>query len=148
MPRHKTVLLVENNPDDEALTIRALQMNEFRGNIITAHTGMEAVAYLFASDHQQSEISESSEPDLVLLDLNLPQMSGFEVLRRLRENQQTKFMPVVVLTSSSEPKDIERSYALGANSYIQKSIDLSEFIGKIRLLVEYWLHVNQPPPRQ
>ena len=145
--QHKTVLLVENNPDDEALTLRAFQLNEFRGNIITARNGTEAVDYLLPSASEQYITEHANEPDLVLLDLKLPQMSGFEVLRRLRENQRTKLMPVVVLTSSNEPRDIERSYTLGANSYIQKSLDLSEFIGNIRLLVEYWLHMNQPPPK-
>jgi two-component system, response regulator len=145
--QHKTVLLVENNPDDEALTLRAFQLNEFRGSIITARNGTEAVDYLLPSSSDQSTTEHANEPDLVLLDLKLPQMSGFEVLRRLRENQRTKLVPIVVLTSSNEPTDIERSYTLGANSYIQKTIDLTEFISNIRLLVEYWLHTNQPPPK-
>ena len=145
--QHKTVLLVENNPHDEALTLRAFQLNEFRGSIITARNGPEAVDYLLPSSSDQSTTEHANEPDLVLLDLKLPQMSGFEVLRRLRENQRTKLVPIVVLTSSNEPTDIERSYTLGANSYIQKTIDLTEFISNIRLLVEYWLHTNQPPPK-
>jgi CheY-like chemotaxis protein len=144
---YKTVLLVENNPDDEALTLRAFQQNDLRCRIVTARSGIEAIRYLLRSASEQDDIGSTFEPDLILLDLKLPQMSGFEVLRRIRAHDRTKLVPVVVLSSSREPKDIQRSYMLGANSYIQKSIDLNEFSNTIHLLVEYWLHINQLPPK-
>ena len=144
---YKTVLLVENNPDDEALTLRAFQRNDLRCRIVTARSGAEAMHYLLRSGSEPDEIGTHFEPDLILLDLKLPQMSGFEVLRRIREHERTKLVPVVVLSSSREPQDIQRSYSLGANSYIQKSIDLIEFSRTIQLVVEYWLHINQVPPK-
>jgi two-component system, response regulator len=133
----KTILLIENNPDDEALLLRAFRRNNLPCRIVTARSGNEGLDYLF----------KSGEPDLILLDLKLPRLSGFEVLRRIRAHERGRFLPVVILSSSNEPGDIRRSYELGANSYLQKPLDLSEFETAIRVLAEYWLKMNQPPPR-
>src|SRR5215207_6793577 len=132
----KTVLLIENNPDDEALLLRAFKRNNLPCRIITARSGSEGLDYLL----------KVGDPDLILLDLKLPKLSGFEVLRRIRAEERRRLMPVVILSSSNEPDDIRRCYELGANSYLQKPLDLHEFESTIRLLVEYWLQLNQQPP--
>jgi two-component system response regulator len=134
----KTILLVENNPDDEALIMRAFKRNNVVCQVISTHSGIEAWSYLSKID---------LKPDLVILDLKLPQMPGFEVLRRIRATEQTKLLPVVILSSSREAKDITNSYALGANSYIQKAIDLNEFDSAVGMLVDYWFCTNEAPPR-
>lgn len=144
----KTILLVENNPDDEVLLLRAFHRTNLPYRLLMARTGTEAIQYLLPLDGHVDEDELENEPDLVLLDLKLPQMSGFEVLRRVRGDERTRLLPIVVLSSSAEPRDIVQSYTFGANSYIQKSIDLTEFNSSIWLLVEYWLRINQPPPKR
>src|SRR5919204_5171212 len=124
---NKIILLVEDNPDDEALTLRALKKNNIMNEVVVAHDGVEAVDYLFASGRFQGrEVSEL--PQVVLLDLKLPKVDGLEVLRRIRADARTKLLPVVILTSSNEEQDRIRGYDLGANSYVRKPVDFNQFI--------------------
>lgn len=122
-----SILLVEDNPDDEALIIRALKVNNLKNELIVARDGSEAIDYLFA-EGQYAERDINELPALVLLDLQLPKIDGFGVLKRLRTNEQTKTLPVVILTSSAEQEDILNAYGLGANSYVRKPVDFDEFI--------------------
>ncbi|MDT8384815.1 MAG: response regulator [Gammaproteobacteria bacterium] len=139
-----TILLVEDNPDDEALTVRALKKNNLRNELIIARDGAEAIDYLFAEgQHQGRNINQL--PALILLDLQLPKIDGFGVLKRLRADQRTRFLPVVVLTSSAEQEDILNAYGLGANSYVRKPVDFDEFIKTVGQLGPYWLVTNQCP---
>jgi two-component system response regulator len=132
-----TVLLVEDNPDDEALTVLALR-RETATNVEIARSGQEALDYLFND--------AKSMPQLVLLDLKLPKMDGLEVLRRVREDERTRLIRVVILTSSNAPNDVAAAYRLGANSYVRKPVDFDEFAGVIHRLGVYWFGVNEPPP--
>lgn len=134
----RVILLVEDNPDDEALAIRALRKNEIKSKVEVARDGAEALARLF---------EEGLSPSLILLDLKLPKLDGFEVLRRIRENERTRLIPVVILTTSKQDRDLVDGYSLGANSYIRKPIDFKEFTEVVRQLGQYWLSTNQPPPR-
>lgn len=135
----KTILLVEDNPDDEALMIRALKKNNIANEILVARDGVEALDYLFGQiDGRQRPL-----PQLILLDLKLPKIDGLEVLRRLRSEIRTKYIPVVVLTTSNEQRDVVESYNLGANSYVQKPVDFLEFMEATRQLGTYWLLLNQ-----
>jgi two-component system response regulator len=145
--RQKTILLVEDNPDDEALTLRALRKSNIMNEVVVARDGVEALDYLFASG-AHAERDPSRMPEFVLLDLKLPKVSGLEVLRRLRADERTKLLPVVVLTSSNEGRDILESYRLGANSYIRKPVDFTQFIEAVRQLGLYWLVLNITPPRE
>ena len=139
------ILLVEDNPDDEALTIRAFQKNNLTNEIVVARDGAEALEYLFGTDRYAGrDISE--QPSLVLLDLKLPRVDGLEVLRQMRADPRTQTVPVVILTSSREERDIEGGYRLGANSYVCKPVDFAEFLEATRQLGLYWLLLNQPPP--
>ena len=139
------ILLVEDNPDDEALTIRAFQKNNLTNEIVVARDGAEALEYLFGTDRYAGrDISE--QPGLVLLDLKLPRVDGLEVLRQMRADPRTQTVPVVILTSSREERDIEGGYRLGANSYVCKPVDFAEFLEATRQLGLYWLLLNQPPP--
>lgn len=135
----KTILLVENNPDDQMLMYRALRKNNIQSRVVTANHGAEAVDYL-------SQIvpmgGQEVTPDLIVLDLKMPKMSGFDVLNHIRRLQQITYIPIVVFSSSSEPEDIFHSYQLGANSYICKPIDLEEFNEMVRYLIKYWLIFN------
>jgi CheY-like chemotaxis protein len=142
---HKVILLVEDNPDDEALAIRALKRHHVGNEIVVAHDGVEALDYLFGTGIY-ADRDTSLKPSVVLLDLKLPRIDGLEVLRRLREDERTKLLPVVVLTTSSEEKDLLDSYSLGCNSYISKPVDFVQFSEAIRQLGMYWLLMNQPPP--
>lgn len=136
----KTILLVEDNPDDEALMIRALKKNNIVNDIVVARDGVEALEYLFGeSDADRQKIL----PQLILLDLKLPKIDGLEVLKRLRTEKRTKYIPVVVLTTSNEQRDVVESYNLGANSYVQKPVDFLEFMEATRQLGTYWLLLNQ-----
>ncbi len=135
--RDSIILLVEDDPDDEALTRRALEKNKVRNELIVAHDGQEALDYLRDAPRL---------PELVLLDLKLPKIDGLEVLRRLRADERTRLLPVVVLTSSNEERDVATSYALGANSYVRKPVDFKEFTEAARQLGLYWLLLNEPPP--
>ena len=142
----EVILLVEDNPDDEALTILALQRNNITNDVIVARDGVEALDYLFATGpHSGRDVNIL--PQLVLLDLKLPKADGHEVLRRIRADERTKRLPVVVLTSSKEDQDPIDSYNLGANSYIQKPVDFTQFTEAVRQLGLYWLVLNEPPPR-
>lgn len=133
----KTILLVEDNADDEQLTLRAMRQSEVPNIIRVARDGAEALDHLFGPT------AGPKLPDLVLLDLKLPKVSGLEVLQRIRQEESTKALPIVILTSSDEEKDIVESYNLGANSYIRKPVDFDEFIDAVRQLGLYWLSMNR-----
>lgn len=141
----RVILLVEDNPDDEALAIRALKRHHIGNEIVVAHDGVEAIDYLFGTGMYAGR-DVSLKPTVVLLDLKLPRIDGFEVLRRIRENEATRLLPVVVLTTSNEEQDLLNSYSLGCNSYIRKPVDFLQFSEAIRQLGMYWLLMNEPPP--
>jgi CheY-like chemotaxis protein len=143
--KEKYVLLVEDNPDDEELTLVALKENHIGNPVVVVRDGAEALDYFFSSG-QQPDPDMEALPVVVLLDLKLPKVSGLEVLRRLRENDRTKYLPVVILTSSKEEEDRLQSYALGANSYVRKPVDFGQFIEAVKQLGLYWLVWNEPPP--
>ena len=136
------IALVEDNPDDEKLALRALARSGLRNQIVVLRDGQEAVDYFFGGD------SRDATPHLVLLDLKLPRVAGLEVLRQLREHPETRLTPVVVLTSSIEERDRIEGYGLGANSFIQKPVDLGQFMEVVNQIGFYWLVVNVPPPGQ
>ncbi len=140
----KVILLVEDNPDDEALTLRAFAKNNIGNRIVIARDGAEALDWLFKRG-QHAERSEP-EPQIVLLDLKLPKVDGLEVLRQMRDDPRTKLMPVVILTSSKEESDVLRGYELRANSYIRKPVDFARFVEAVREIGMYWLVLNEPPP--
>jgi len=142
----KVILLVEDNPDDQALTLRALEKNHITNDVVVAKDGVEALDYLFGTG-QYADRHVGDLPELVLLDLKLPKIDGLEVLTRLRADPRTKLLPVVILTSSREDRDLIASYSSGANSYVRKPVDFTEFTEAVRQLGLYWLLVNQPPPR-
>jgi CheY-like chemotaxis protein len=142
---NKVILLIEDNPDDEALAIRALKRHHVGNQIVVAHDGVEALDYLFGTGIYAGR-DVNLKPSVVLLDLKLPRVDGLEVLRRLREDDRTRLVPVVVLTTSSEERDLLDSYSLGCNSYIRKPVDFVQFSEAIRQLGMYWLLMNQPPP--
>ena len=141
----KIILLVEDNPDDEKLTLRALHKNNISNEVVVAHDGVEALEYLLGSGSQAGNNSNPL-PQVVLLDLNLPKLNGLEVLRRLRAEERTRLLPVVILTSSNEEQDRISGYALGANSYVRKPVDFSQFMEAARQLGLYWLVLNEAPP--
>lgn len=142
---HKIILLVEDNPDDEALTLRALKKNKIGNEVVIAHDGVEALDFFFATG-ARAERDPRSMPAITLLDLKLPKIDGLEVLRRLRDNDHTKLLPVVILTSSKEEQDLINGYKLGANSYIRKPVDFDQFVEAVRQLGLYWLVLNERPP--
>ena len=143
--KKKIILLVEDNPDDELLAIRALEKNNIMNEVVVARDGAEALDYLFgAGAHAGRDMSVM--PQIILLDLKLPKIDGLEVLRRLRNNERTKLLPVVVLTSSREDRDLTECYSLGANSYIRKPVNFAQFTEAIRQLGLYWLVLNESPP--
>jgi two-component system response regulator len=140
-----TILLVEDNPDDEALTMRAFLRNNIRNPVVCVRDGQEALDWLFGEGaHAGRDVS--NRPSVVLLDLKLPKVDGLEVLRRVREHPAARLTPVVILTSSREERDRLEGYSLGANSYIQKPVDFEQFVEAIRQLGLYWLVLNEPPP--
>ncbi len=140
----KLILLVEDNPDDVALTLRALKKHNIANQIVVAPDGVEALDFLFGTGvHVGRDVS--NQPQLVLLDLKLPKLDGLQVLERIRADQRTKRLPVVILTASDEDKDIAASYDLGANSYIRKPVDFDRFTEAVRQLGLYWLVLNLPP---
>jgi len=142
--QQKTLLLVEDNPDDEALTLRALKKHNLANDIIVARDGQEALDYLFAQGAYSSR-DINQLPQVVLLDLKLPKIDGLEVLEQIRANPVTRNVPVVILTSSNEEQDILRSYDLGANSYVRKPVDFEQFIEAARQLGLFWLVLNEVP---
>ncbi len=140
----RVILLVEDNPDDEALTHRALKKNNIGNEVVVARDGAEALDYLFGTGAYEGR-DTSVMPQVVLLDLKLPKVDGLEVLRRLRAGERTKLLPVVVLTSSREQQDLVDSYGYGANSYIRKPVDFAQFVEAVRQLGLYWLVLNEVP---
>jgi CheY-like chemotaxis protein len=143
MNSSETILLVEDNPDDEKLALRALKKNNIANPVEVVRDGVQALAYLFGDGEQPAK----RLPQVVLLDLNLPLVNGLEVLREIRNHESTRFLPVVVLTSSNEERDLVESYSLGANSYIRKPVDFGQFTEAVGQLGMYWLVLNQVPPR-
>jgi two-component system response regulator len=140
----KVILLVEDNPDDQALTRRALTKNNILNDIVVAQDGVEALDYLFATG---AHVGRNTDilPAVILLDLKLPKVDGLEVLRRVRADERTRMLPVVILTSSKEEQDVAQGYSLGANSYIRKPVDFGQFMEAVRQLGLYWLVLNEPP---
>jgi CheY-like chemotaxis protein len=142
----KTILLVEDNPSDVDLTKRALSKSHILNELVVAEDGQEALDYLFGTGIYAARDS-AMLPTLVLLDLKLPKIDGHEVLRRIRADNRTKRLPVVILTSSKEERDVAASYENGANSYIRKPVDFLQFVEAIKNLGLYWLVLNEPPPK-
>jgi two-component system response regulator len=142
--RDRILLLVEDNPDDEALTLRALQKHNLANKIVVTRDGQEALDYMFGEGEYAGR-DTSQLPQVILLDLKLPKVDGLQVLERLRADTLTRRVPVVVLTSSNEESDILRSYDLGANSYVRKPVDFEQFIEAARQLGLYWLVLNEVP---
>jgi two-component system response regulator len=143
---HKMILLVEDNPDDEALTIRALKKNNISNQLHVVHDGAEALEFIFCTG-AYADRDPRDTPQVILLDLKLPKVDGLEVLRRIRADERTQRQPVVILTSSNEQQDLVNSYNLGVNSYVRKPIDFNEFIEAVRQLGLYWLVLNEAPPK-
>jgi CheY-like chemotaxis protein len=141
----QVILLVEDNPDDEALTLRALQRNNITNEVIVARDGAEALDYLFGTGKYAGRDTRVM-PQVTLLDLKLPKVDGLEVLRRLRADERTKLLPIVILTSSNEEQDRLKGYGFGANSYVRKPVDFDQFIDAVRQLGLYWLLLNERPP--
>ncbi len=143
--RESVVLLVEDNPKDEALTLRAMKKHNIRNEVVVAHDGAEALDFLFgAGSHAGRDPSDA--PAVVLLDLKLPKIDGLEVLRRIRADERTRLTPVVILTSSKEQRDLVEGYGSGANSYVRKPVEFTEFAEAVRQLGLYWLILNERPP--
>ena len=141
----RIILLVEDNADDEKLTLRALEKNNIRNEVVVARNGAEALDFLFGTGgHTGRDLNVM--PQVVLLDLKLPKLNGLEVLRRLRTDDRTKLLPVVILTSSNEEQDRIQGYGLGANSYVRKPVDFNQFSEAARQLGLYWLVLNEPAP--
>lgn len=139
-----TILLVEDNPDDEALTMRAFKKSHLANDVIVARDGVEALDYLFGTGaYEGRDITD--KPHLILLDLKLPRLDGMDVLKRIRSDERVNLIPIVVLTSSREQEDLVRSYALGANSYIRKPVDFNQFVQAVQQLGLYWLVLNESP---
>jgi two-component system, response regulator len=141
----KTILLVEDNPDDVDLTIRAFEKNHIMNKVVVARDGVEALDYLFGTGSYKGR-DVKDLPVLTLLDLKLPKIDGLGVLEQIRQNQLTKYLPVVILTSSNHEQDLISGYELGANSYVRKPVSFEQFIEAIKQLGLYWLLWNEPPP--
>jgi two-component system response regulator len=143
--RDASILLVEDNDDDVALTIRAFKKNNIKNRIVVTRDGVEALDYLFATGAHSGR-DRSDRPQVILLDLKLPKLDGLEVLRRIRADESTRMLPIVILTSSKEEQDLIASYQLGCNSYVRKPVDFDEFVEAARQLGLYWLLLNEAPP--
>ena len=144
-PEDIKILLIEDNPDDVELTLRAFKKHNLANHITVARDGEEALDIIF---QHGKESAEGLRPDLILLDLKLPKVDGMEVLRQIKENSETKVIPVIVLTSSKEESDLAESYQLGANSYIRKPVNFEKFTEVVMQLGLYWLLINEPPPNK
>lgn len=144
---NKVILLVEDNPDDEALTLRAFKRSHVLNTLCVARDGIEALDFLFARGAYGHRAGEPL-PTLILLDLKLPKLDGLGVLRAIRADERTRLLPVVILTSSKEEQDLISGYSLGANSYVRKPVDFSEFLEAAKMLGIYWLMMNQSPPER
>lgn len=145
---NRIILLVEDNVDDQDLTLRALNANNILNEVVVVQDGAEALDYLFAQGKHEGR-DPAATPQIVLLDLNLPKIDGLEVLRRMRADERTRLTPVVILTSSKEERDVVAGYGSGANSYVRKPVDFGEFSEAVRQLGLYWLLLNElPPPRR
>ncbi len=143
----KVILLVEDNPDDEALTLRALKRGHFLNDVVVVRNGLEALDYLFATG-AYADRDRRVIPQLILLDLKLPKIDGLEVLRRIRADDRTRLLPVVILTSSDEERDVIEGYKLGANSYVRKPVEFTQFAEAVRQLQLYWLVLNEVLPNE
>ena len=143
----KDILLVEDNRDDEALTIRAFRKNDIRNNIVVARDGVEALDYLLRRG-VHADRDPFTDPQLVVLDLKLPKVDGLEVLKRIRGEERTRLLPVVIFTSSNEMRDLHEAYTLGANSYVCKPVNFTEFAEAVRQMGIYWLNLNQGLPNR
>jgi len=141
------VLLVEDNPDDEELTLMAFKHSKIANEVVVVHDGVEALEYLLGAN-QSSGDTVNELPQVMLLDLKLPRLDGLDVLKRIRSDPRTQLLPVVILTSSREEEDILSSYRLGANSYVRKPVEFEGFAEAIQQLGLYWLIINQPPPQR
>ena len=145
MSKESVILLVEDNPDDVELTRRAFKKNNILNEIVVAQDGAEAIDWLFCQG-PYAERDPAVRPHVILLDLKLPKVGGLEVLERIRADERTQMLPVVILTTSKEEQDLAVGYRLGCNSYIRKPVDFAEFIESVRGLGVYWLLLNEPPP--
>lgn len=143
----KVILLVEDNPDDVTLTLRAFKRSHVMNEIAIARDGIEALDFLFGRG-EFADRATKSLPTLVILDLKLPKLDGLSVLKAIRENDKTRLLPVVILTSSKEEQDLISGYSLGANSYVRKPVDFTEFLDAVKVLGIYWLMMNQTPPER
>jgi CheY-like chemotaxis protein len=141
-----TILMVEDNPDDEALTLRAFRKSGIKEEVVVARDGVEALDFLFGQGAYAGR-DTSEPPRLILLDLKLPKLDGVEVLQRIRDEESTRLLPVVILTSSREPQDVMRCYSLYANSYIRKPVDFDQFLQTVQQIANYWLVLNEFPVR-
>lgn len=144
--RDETILLVEDNPDDVELTMRAFRKNNIANNVVVAHDGVEALDYLFGRGAYTGR-NTMETPRLIILDLKMPKMDGFHVLEHLRADERTRLTPVVILTSSKEDQDLVNSYKSGANSYVSKPVDFFQFLEAVRQIGLYWLLINEKPDR-
>jgi CheY-like chemotaxis protein len=142
----KIILLVEDNPDDEALTLRALEKNNIKNRVVVVRDGVEALDYLFGTGSHAGR-NTIDMPQVILLDLKLPKLDGLEVLRRIRSDGRTKLLPVVILTTSNEEQDRLKGYGLGANSFVRKPVAFDKFIEAVGQLGLYWLLLNETAPR-
>lgn len=143
--QERVILLVEDNEDDELLTIRGLKDAQILNKVVVAHDGVEALDYLFGTGEYAGR-DTTDMPQVVLLDLMLPRLNGLEVLRRIREDARTERLPVVILTSSREEEDVIRSYELGANSYVRKPVKFADFANAVKQLGLFWVLLNEGPP--
>jgi CheY-like chemotaxis protein len=142
--KNKVILLVEDNPDDVKLTMRALKKSNILNEVVVAQDGAEALDYLFCAG-KYSDRNKNVMPQLVLLDLKMPKVDGLEVLKRIRADERTRLLPVVILTTSNEDRDRVSGYKLGANSYVRKPVDFNQFVGAVQQLGLYWLVLNEAP---
>ena len=145
MKNHKSILLVEDNPDDELLTLQALKDNHIKNEVVVARDGAEALDWLFGTGKYEGR-DLSIMPQVIILDLKLPKVDGLEVLQQIRSNERTMLLPVVILTSSREERDMINGYKLGANSYVRKPVDFDQFAKAVQQLDLYWLVLNEAPP--